>query len=318
MRSNGEIDKIDLKILDRLEADARTDLKDIAKECSLTPSAIVKRVKKLKATKIIVGTHLDLKRGVLGYPQEATIGITAENSRVDQIAQKVRAIPNVMVCAKSIGRYNLFAHVFARDLPELDNVTHLIKNIEGIRAITINIHVDDSVLDLGEKTNPEREHKIDETDLKIIEELLNNAQTPFARVAKTIGISHETVRSRYEKLRKEAIIRKCSVLIDRSKIGYQGTAFFLISCSKDQSKQSTYRVLKELHLFYSLDLVIGGAFDIYGAALVKDLKDLGALTNRLEKIPQIENLEASILFFTYYSYIPKPLFPYKCDSIELS
>jgi len=34
MRSNGEIDKIDLKILDRLEADARTDLKDIAEECS--------------------------------------------------------------------------------------------------------------------------------------------------------------------------------------------------------------------------------------------------------------------------------------------
>jgi hypothetical protein len=71
-------------------------------------------------------------------------------------------------------------------------------------------------------------------------------------------------------------------------------------------------------LFSSLDLVIGGAFDIYGAALVKDLKDLGALTNRLGKIPQIENLEAAILFFTYYSYIPKPLVPYKCDSIELS
>ena len=98
-----KLTRLILKSSNRLEADARTDLKDIAEECSLTPSAIVKRVKKLKATKIIVGTHLDLKRGVLGYPQEATIGITAENSRVDQIAQKVGAIPNVMVCAKSIG-----------------------------------------------------------------------------------------------------------------------------------------------------------------------------------------------------------------------
>ena len=89
MRPNGEVDKIDLKILDLLVADARIDLKDIAKECALTSSAILKRIKKLKASKIIVGTHLDLKRGALGYPQEASIGIAAENSHVDQIAKKL-------------------------------------------------------------------------------------------------------------------------------------------------------------------------------------------------------------------------------------
>jgi Lrp/AsnC family transcriptional regulator for asnA, asnC and gidA len=319
MPSETQIDEIDTKILDMLTADARTDLKDIAKECSLTPSAILKRIKKLKTAKVIVGTSLELKRGTLGYPTEASIGISAENSRIDEVAKKIRSMPNVLVCAKSIGRYNLFAHVVARDLPELGNVAHCIKNVSGIRAITTNIHIDKSIRGMeGEAEDTERACKVDETDLKIINELLNDVQTPFVKIAENIGISHENVRQRYERLRREAIIKNCSIVIDRSKTGYQGTAFFLVSCAKDQSKESTTIALKELRVFDYIIKVFGGAFDIFAIAPVKDLRDLGDLTDKLEKIREIENIEVAILKFTYYAYVPKPLAPYKCDCIELS
>ena len=108
------------------------------------------------------------------------------------------------------------------------------------------------------------------------------------------------------------------MLIDNSKIGYQGTAFFLISCTKDQSKQSTINALTELKVFQQLDRVIGGAFDIFASAKVKDLRHLGSLTNKIEKNSEIENIEVSTLLFTYYSFTPKPFAPCKCDNIELS
>ncbi len=320
MTQSATIDDIDLKILDKLEADARIDLKDIAKACSLTSSAILKRIEKLKTSKVIVGTGLVLKRGIFGYTSEATVAITAENSQVDQIAQKVRAIPNVMVCAKSIGRYNLYSHIFARNLFELDNVTHKIKGITGIKAISTNIHIDDDAFDPNGNAlyNSKNPLKLDETDLKILDELIKDSQTPFTKIAKTLSVSHETVRQRFEKLRKEGLIKKCTIVIDRSKIGYQGTGFFLISCSENQSVPSTMNALRGLQLFSTIDRIVGSTFDIFAGANVKDLKNLATITAKLEKIPEIENVEVAFLLFTYYSFIPKPLAPYSCDSIELS
>jgi len=264
-----EIHPIDDHILRTLTKDARIDLNDLAKECNLTSSAVLKRIRKLKNSAIIVGTQLDLKRGTLGYPEVATLGIAAENSKVDDITQKVRTIPNVVVCAKSIGRYNLFAHVFAKDLIELDYVTHLIKNIKGIKLISINIHIGEEflpTLDNDErKKNKDMEtiYTVDETDLKIINELLIDAQKPFSQIGRKLGISHETVRQRYERLRKKGIIRGCSIIVDRSKLGFQGSAFFLISCPQDHSKESTINALMNLQSFDNITKVIGGGFDIF-------------------------------------------------------
>ena len=283
----------------------------------------MKRIKKLKAAGVIVGSHLELMRGTLGYHEEASIGIAAENSKIDEIAQKVREIPNVVVCAKSIGRYNLFAHVFAKDLVELDNVTHLIKSIKGIRSISINIHVEEFLKYSGlplKKSGDSKDklNDLDKTDLKIINELLEDAQTPFLRIARKLGISHETVRQRYEKLRKNEIIQECSIIIDRSKLGFQGTAFFLISCAQNQSKESTISELINIQAFHDIAKVIGSAFDIFASVPIKDLKDLGKLTDKIEKMPSIESVEVATLIFTYYSFAPKPRGTYKCDNIGLS
>ena len=325
MNLEPKIDKTDRQILNELAEDARIDLKGLAKQCGLTSSAVLKRVRKLKASGIIVGTYLELKRGTLGYPQEATIGITAETSRIDEIARKIRAIPNVMVCAKSVGRYNLFSHVFAKDLLELDRVTHSIKSINGVKSTSINIHIDEPTGSGDEKESEKRTvdsstrkpYRVDETDLKIIYQLVDDAQMPFLKIAKKIGISPETVRQRYEKMNKEGILR-CRTLIDGTKIGCQGTAFFLISCHQGPSSQSTADALRDMQVFIKNDKVIGGGFEIFAAAPIKDIRDLGRLTDTIERIPTVENVEVGVLMFTYYSFVPKPGFPYKCDTVELS
>jgi DNA-binding Lrp family transcriptional regulator len=49
-------DEIDGKILRALIRDAHTKLKEIADDCGLSSSAIVKRIKRLKGIGVIVGT----------------------------------------------------------------------------------------------------------------------------------------------------------------------------------------------------------------------------------------------------------------------
>ncbi len=42
-----------------------------------------------------------------------------------------------------------------------------------------------------------------EVDIKILTELMGDAQMPFSQIAKNIGVSHQTVGKRYERMKKE-------------------------------------------------------------------------------------------------------------------
>jgi Lrp/AsnC family transcriptional regulator, leucine-responsive regulatory protein len=142
MRERIKLDANDREILKILTKDARTSIKEIANTCNISSAAVLKRIENLKATGVIVGTELRLKPGTLGYSYKASVGITADTSHIDDIAKSVREHPNVIVCAKSIGKYNMFCLIFAKSMTELDNATRTIKNLEGVKGIAINIWID--------------------------------------------------------------------------------------------------------------------------------------------------------------------------------
>ena len=75
MTSEVKLDEIDVKILSALIRDARTKLKEIAKECGLSSAAVFKRIKQLKSIGVIVGTTLYPDARQFGYTNVATIGI---------------------------------------------------------------------------------------------------------------------------------------------------------------------------------------------------------------------------------------------------
>ena len=142
MASQIKIDSTDRIILKMQLKDARVSIKKIAEECGISSSAVLKRIENLKSTGLIIGSELRLKQGTFGYSQKATIGIIANISKIDEIAKTIRDIPNVVVCAKSIGKYNVFCLLVAKNIVELDNVTRIIKQIAGVKEIAINIWID--------------------------------------------------------------------------------------------------------------------------------------------------------------------------------
>jgi DNA-binding Lrp family transcriptional regulator len=62
---------------------------------------------------------------------------------------------------------------------------------------------------------------------------------PFTKIARRIGVSHETVRKRYERIKENKTIERCSIAFDRSKLGYEGSAFFYITRAQSMNKNTS-------------------------------------------------------------------------------
>ncbi len=52
---------------------------------------------------------------------------------------------------------------------------------------------------------------MDEYDLKILNILKENARTPVSEIAKRVGLSRQTVKSRIDKLEKDGVIKKYTI-----------------------------------------------------------------------------------------------------------
>ncbi len=61
---------------------------------------------------------------------------------------------------------------------------------------------------------------IDEKDRKILDILEKDARTPYTEIAKELGVSEATVRKRIRSLKEDGIIKRCTIEVDPSKLGY--------------------------------------------------------------------------------------------------
>lgn len=75
---------------------------------------------------------------------------------------------------------------------------------------------------------------MDELDLKILKLLQEDASIPFTEIARELGVSESTVRKRIEKLRRDGVIKKFTVIVDPFKLGFNAVA--MIGVDVDPSK----------------------------------------------------------------------------------
>ena len=68
-------------------------------------------------------------------------------------------------------------------------------------------------------------YEIDNTDIQILNILMENAFTPYTEIGKKLFISAGTVHVRMNKMEKLGIVRSPQLQIDLSKLGMDITAF---------------------------------------------------------------------------------------------
>jgi Lrp/AsnC family transcriptional regulator for asnA, asnC and gidA len=141
--------------------------------------------------------------------------------------------------------------------------------------------------------------KMDEIDTRILRELTENPQTPFQRIAERIGVSPRTVQKKYQKMKDDRVILHSSIIIDLSKIGYQGKAYLQITNTPGQEKELTTNALKKIPNMFMITETIGD-FDILVIAAVRNFRSIIDQVNTIRKLPSVERVEVTFVADTMF------------------
>jgi DNA-binding Lrp family transcriptional regulator len=163
MSAKVEIDGIDLKILNALIRDARTKIKDIAKECDTSSVAVVHRIKRLREKGVITGATLYPNFKKLGGLVVATLGIDLEAGKEEEVFDIIEKQTDLIEPSPSIGKYDLCALVFAENLAKLDSATNAIKKRNGVKKVTTNIWVKGALAFQNVNLQPRKKDQIGQT-----------------------------------------------------------------------------------------------------------------------------------------------------------
>ena len=114
-----EIDRIDRKILSVLQKNNRIANVELAEEVGLSPPACLKRVKRLRAGKVIVGDVSIINPSLAGNKMTLIVSVEMERDRGDIYSvfrQSIEKAPEVTQCYQITGGYDFMLIVSVSDI----------------------------------------------------------------------------------------------------------------------------------------------------------------------------------------------------------
>ena len=135
---------------------------------------------------------------------------------------------------------------------------------------------------------------IDKLDLNIIQEMLENAETPYAELGKKLFVSGGTIHVRIKKLEELGIVKGKRLKVNLNKLGYDITAFVGIFLEKSSLYDVVAKELEKIPEIIRLNYTTGN-YSMYIEIVCKDINQLRkVLHDDLQKIKGIERTETLI------------------------
>lgn len=135
-------DSLDLKIISILQKDARVAFADIAKELNVSPGKVQARYCRMKKTGLIKGSTLILNMAKEGSLFNASIGIEATESKLEEVNNYIKGlnINNAQIFSWiTFGRYNISVAIFSQNLLEVHKIRQLIKQHPSVLNVSISL-----------------------------------------------------------------------------------------------------------------------------------------------------------------------------------
>ena len=138
--------------------------------------------------------------------------------------------------------------------------------------------------------------ELNETDKKILKNLLDDARFSSRQIAKNVGVSVGTVLSRIKKMEDVGLIKGYSVILDHEKLGYTLTVVTEITVSKGRLTEMENEIAKIPNVCGVYDVT--GLTDAVIIAKFKNREDLGRFTKQLLSLPYIERTNTHVALTT--------------------
>jgi len=140
-----ELDSIDMRILDRLQRDARITNLALANAAGVSPAPCLRRVRRLEESGIIRGYTSQLEPQRVGLAVMALVSIRIENhGEQESTAFKtaILRIPEVVAAYAMAGATDFLLQVVAVDLPAYAKLMMTVGGIAGVKDIESSIAIE--------------------------------------------------------------------------------------------------------------------------------------------------------------------------------
>lgn len=132
-----KLDAIDKSILRILQANARTPIKEIAKEVFLSSPAVSARIERLEKSGIITGYHAQINSMLFGYHIKAFINLEVEPNQKKEFYPFIQAIPNVIECNCVTGDYSMLIEVTFQTTIQLDHFINELQQFGRTKTLIV-------------------------------------------------------------------------------------------------------------------------------------------------------------------------------------
>lgn len=138
--------------------------------------------------------------------------------------------------------------------------------------------------------------QIDETDRKILAELLRDCRRSYRAIARRAGVSVGTVLSRIRRMEKVGLIRGYGAILDHERMGYQLTVLAEITASKGRLVEMEQAISKLPGTCAVYDVT--GLTDAVVVAKFRNREELGKFTKGLLALPFIDRTNTHVVLTT--------------------
>lgn len=142
-----ELDRLDLAILARLQRDGRATSHEIGAEVGLSPTAVQRRIKRLRADGVIVAETAVVSRQAVGRGLTAIVAVElaqgGQKELIDAFKTRMSARPEVQQCYYTAGEADFVMVVTARDPADYERLSReLFFDQPNIRKFTTTLVMD--------------------------------------------------------------------------------------------------------------------------------------------------------------------------------
>lgn len=228
-----KLDKRDWKILYELDKNSRQTYSQLAKKIQLSQEAVRYRINQLTKDKIIQKFFTVIDSSKLGFAYYKIL-LKLHNSNEKKIQSLIEYLSkdkNICWLASLDGNYDIGFVVKADNILALNNVLEeLNKKFSSIinkQAFSINMLGEYLSRDylIGNKRAYKNEPSysvkfekanLDETDIKIIKSLTEDARETAVNISTKLGLSADTILQRKRKLEKTRVIKNYTIILNHS------------------------------------------------------------------------------------------------------
>ncbi|MGD0996094.1 MAG: AsnC family transcriptional regulator [Candidatus Bathyarchaeia archaeon] len=308
-----QVSVVQAKILKELLADGRKTDSEIAKKIGETKESVKKNFGKMEEMGIITGATIHINYKSFGYKAVAHILINVDSQQADQLIGYLQKMPEVYSFYSRGAKGNIDAITILKTLEQLNDIKDAIKRhfsvLEmktaiwtGVKEMNENLAIIpdnrknvEETISYQTQTQKQRHPQtmvIDQIDQKIADKLSENGRVSMETLGREIGISSDTAKRRYEKLKKNGVL-KVTIQVNPLKIGYQALCLFFTVTSHEKS----FLVIEKISRIPDIISIMKttGDYDLQIWAMIQDADQLLSIQEELGKIQGILRMDMEVV-----------------------